>query len=304
MTRPAARQGDAEQTLRVQTPGGGIFVRVDGDLAAPATPVLMIHGGPGGNHAGFLPALPLARDRAVILYDQIDCGLSDKPGDPANWTMDRFVEEVAAIRDALGVRRWHVLGHSWGGAIAVAYAAAHPGQVASLILQGPLISSPVWMEDAAVLRSFLPAEVDATLTACEGPNPPSATVCKAAVEAFYARFWRLRPIPGWMRDYERRHGMQLAEQLYRTLWGPTEFQATGTLATLDLTPQLPAIACPTLFLIGDSDEVLPATARRFADQVADARVQLIAGAAHRIQSDQEDAWRAAIAGWLQEHDAP
>lgn len=299
----ADSRGDASRKALIETAGGTIYARIDGDLRGAALPVLMIHGGPGGNHAAFLPALPLAENRAVVLYDQIDCGLSDKPDDPANWTMERFTGEVSAIGDALGIGRWHILGHSWGASIALSYAAANPMAVASLILQGPLVSSPLWMEDAAALRSTLPADVQATLDACESPNPPAEHLCKDAIALFYDHFWRLHPIPRWMQDYERRHGLELAENVYRTLWGPTEFQATGTFAAMDLTPLLPMLACPTLFLIGDKDEVLPETARHLAAMARDARVHIVSGAGHRIQSDQEEAWRGILAAWFREHDA-
>jgi len=87
--------------LMVPVPGGRVYVRVNGDLSARRAPIVMIHGGPGGTHAGFLEALPLADERAVILYDQLDTGRSDRPDDPANWRVSRFVDELEAIRSAL-----------------------------------------------------------------------------------------------------------------------------------------------------------------------------------------------------------
>src|SRR5689334_2237769 len=78
----------ADQELRVPVRGGRIYVRVNGDLKGPRAPVIFAHGGPGGNHAAFLPSLRMANERAVILYDQLDTGLSDRPEDPANWTVE------------------------------------------------------------------------------------------------------------------------------------------------------------------------------------------------------------------------
>ncbi|MDX3884625.1 MAG: proline iminopeptidase-family hydrolase [Sphingomonas sp.] len=291
-----------DRELMVPVPGGRAYVRINGDLAGARPPVVMVHGGPGGSHGAFLPALPLARDRAVILYDQLDCGLSEKPGDPANWRIPRFVEELEAIRAALGVDRWHVLGHSWGGTVALEYAARQPEALVSLILQGPLISTRAWMADAATLRAKLPADVQAALTACEGASPPPVATCTAAVDAFYARFWRLRPAPQWAIDYEQAHGLKLAANLYNHMWGPNEFRATGTLKDYDGEPLLKRVAAPTLFLIGDSDEVTPETARRFTAETPGARLEIIAGAAHRTQSDQPEAYNAALSAWLAGHD--
>lgn len=304
-----ARTGDGSAFARpdrewmVPAPGGRLYLRANGDLAGDRPPLVMIHGGPGGTHGGFLPALPLAADRAVILYDQLDCGLSDKPGNPANWTVPRFVAELEAIRAALGISRWHVLGHSWGGTVALEYAARRPGGLASLTLQGPLISTSAWMADAATLRAKLPAGVQAALDDCEGPNPPAKAKCDAAVDAFYARFWRLRAPARWTVDYEKAHGLKLAADLYNAMWGPNEFRATGSLRDYDGEPLLKRIAAPTLFLIGDSDEVTEETARSFTDATPGARLHVIADAAHRAQSDQPEAYLAALGAWLREHDS-
>ena len=108
-----------DRERRVPERGGSIYVRVNGDLAAARAPVLFVHGGPGSGHAGFLPTLQLADSRAVILYDQLDAGLSDHPGDAENWTVERFVSEVDAIRAALGLKRLHLVGQSWGSSIAL-----------------------------------------------------------------------------------------------------------------------------------------------------------------------------------------
>ena len=299
---PANIRPDRE--LMVPVPGGRAYVRINGNLAGAKPPLVMIHGGPGGSHGSFLAALPLAQDRAVILYDQLDCGLSDKPGDPANWHVSRFVDELEAIRAALGIARWHVLGHSWGGTVALEYAARQPRELASLILQGPLISTRAWMADAATLRAKLSADVQAVLDACDGPTPPAKAECDAAVDAFYARFWRLRPLPAWATAYEQEHGLKLATNIYNAMWGPNEFRATGSLADYDGEPLLQRIAAPTLFLIGDSDEVTPETARRFTSETPAARLAILADAAHRAQSDQPGAYVATLAEWLAKQDQP
>jgi hypothetical protein len=137
-----------DREAMVPVEGGRIYVRVNGRLDGPRPPILMIHGGPGGTHAAFLNALPLADERAVILYDQLDSGRSDRPNDPANWRVARFVDEVDAIRRTLAIPRLHVLGASWGGTIALEYAARRPAGLASTILESPLVSTRSWLSDA------------------------------------------------------------------------------------------------------------------------------------------------------------
>jgi pimeloyl-ACP methyl ester carboxylesterase len=268
----------------VPVPGGRLYVRANGPLDGPLPPILMAHGGPGSAHAVFLPGLALADERAVILYDQLDCGRSERPGDPGNWRVERFVDEVAAIGEALGLQRFHLLGHSWGAVIALEYGARRRAGLASLILQGALISTRIWLEDAAALLDTLPPE---------SRDDP---------EAFYARYWRLRPQPTWLDAYEAANAQASNRVLYEAMWGPHEFRATGSLADYDGEALLTQLDAPTLFLLGDSDEITERTARRFA-AAAHAEVAIIPDAAHRLQTDQPRRWVAELRRWLRRHDA-
>ncbi|HEX8447409.1 MAG TPA: proline iminopeptidase-family hydrolase [Sphingomonas sp.] len=288
--------------LRVAVPGGSIYVRVNGRIGDGRAPLLLAHGGPGGCHASLVPALALAGDRAVILYDQLDGGRSDRPADPANWTVPRFVAEVQAIRAALDLDRLHLLGHSWGATIALEYGARRPAGLQSLILMGPLISTPAWLADAATLRARLPARVQAVLTACEGPNPPDAAACAAATDAFYARYWRLRPVAPAVAAYEASIPQCRATGLYEAMWGPSEFRATGTLRDYDGTALLARLDVPTLVMIGDQDEVTVPTARHFAGLAPRGELIVVPDAAHRLQSDRTDLFLAHLHDWLRRHD--
>src|SRR4051812_44311285 len=95
---------DREEMVPVE--GGRVYVRINGDLKASRPPIVFAHGGPGSSHWYWLNATALADERAVILYDQLDSGRSDHPGDPKNWTVPRFVDELPAIARALGIARW------------------------------------------------------------------------------------------------------------------------------------------------------------------------------------------------------
>ena len=116
-----------DRELMVAVPGGQVYVRINGDPGNGKPPIVMLHGGPGSSHWYFLNATALADDRAVILYDQLDSGRSQTKDDPANWRVERFVDELEAVRAALKVPRWHVLGASWGGTVALEYGARRPG---------------------------------------------------------------------------------------------------------------------------------------------------------------------------------
>ena len=178
-----------ERETMVPVEGGRVWTSVNGDISASAPPVVFIHGGPGGTHGGFGAMTKLADTRAVVLYDQLDSGKSDHPGDPKNWRVARFVSELEAIRKALKIERWHLVGHSWGAAVALEYAAAHPDRVVSTVLSGTYISTPHWILGTNLLVRDLPEQVQRDIAACElaAPRPPEAT-CQAAEAVFYGQY--------------------------------------------------------------------------------------------------------------------
>ena len=298
-----ARYPAPTREAMLPVPGGRVYVRVNGDLAGPRAPLVIAHGGPGGTHASYLDALALADERAVILYDQLDSGRSDQPNDPANWRVARFVNELEAVRRGLDVARWHVCGHSWGGTIALEYAARRAPAMASAILASPLISTRSWIADAGALRRELPAATQAALAACDTPSPATAATCEAGTTDFYRRFNRREPAPAALRDYARANGRGFNPRLYEAMWGTSEFVATGTLRDYDGEPLLARLdGARTLLMVGQYDEARPVTALRFAAQVPDAELAVIPGAAHGIFNDRPDETVATLRSWMRRHD--
>jgi proline-specific peptidase len=305
MRRPALPSIPApDREAMVPVEGGRVYVRVNGRLDGPRAPILMIHGGPGGTHAAFLNTLPLADERAVILYDQLDSGRSDKPDDPVNWRVARFVDEVDAIRRALAIPRLHVLGASWGGTIALEYAARRPSGLASTILESPLVSTRTWLTDANILRRQLPPAIQNTLDSCERPAPPPTATCEAATADFYRHFNRRTDMRPDIVAYARALPVPFNQRLYQEMWGESEFVSTGSLRNYDGEPLLARIdGARTLFLGGQYDEARPATLAAFAERVPGASFAVIEDAAHSIPNDNPDALDSILRRWLRRHDA-
>ena len=296
--RPRSLAADRE--LMVPVEGGRIYVRINGDLRAPRPPVLMIHGGPGGAHTAFLNALPLADERAVILYDQLDSGRSDTPNNPANWRVPRFVNEVTAIRRALNLERLHVLGGSWGGTIALEYGARRPAGLASTILQSPLISTRSWLADANLLRRRLPRETQFTLTRCErARRRPPKEVCDAGTQQFYDLFLRRSPVPPEHQAYRAALPVPFNERIYNAMWGATEFVSTGTLRTYNGEPLLARLDGPrTLFVTGQHDEARPATVHDFSVRTPGSAFAVVENAAHGVFNDNPQAYIDLLRRWF------
>lgn len=292
---------DREAMVPVQ--GGRIYVRVNGRLDGPRPPLVIAHGGPGGIHAHYVNALALADDRAVILYDQLDSGLSDRPGDPANWTVARFVDEVEAIRTYFRIPRWHVLGHSWGGTVALEYGARRPEGLAGLVLASPLVSSKSWISDADALRRLLPAETQRILQSCD-PPAPIVPACQRATMDFYRQFNGREPIAMAISAYlASRPNLRGNNRLYEAMWGSSEFVATGTLKSYDGEALLDRLDGPrTLFICGQYDEARPATIDGFAAR-AKADFAVVPGAAHGIFTDRPEETLGILRPWLREHDS-
>lgn len=233
--------------------GYNVWHRVVGKGEEPGKlPLLCLHGGPGMPHDYLEPLEAIAdTGRRVIFYDQLGCGNSDRPDDSSLWTVELFIEEVDTVRDALGLDHVHLLGQSWGGMLAMEYVLTKPAGLASLTLASTLSSSPQWISEANRLRDKLPAEVQETLLKHEQAGTTDDPAYQEAMMVFYRRhFCRLDPWPDCVeRTFER-----LGEQVYNTMWGPSEFHATGSLKNWDIRHRLGEILVPTLITSGRYDE--------------------------------------------------
>jgi pimeloyl-ACP methyl ester carboxylesterase len=134
---PPAPRLDVGETMQF-VGGGRLWVRVRG-LGA-GTPLVLVHGAPGAGSYALKPLEALAEDRNTARYDHLGVGKSDPLPDSAAISIARAVDDLEGLRRALKIEIWHVLGHSYGAAIASAYAQARPSRVASLVLVNPLLS--------------------------------------------------------------------------------------------------------------------------------------------------------------------
>lgn len=280
----------------VSVPGGPVWYEIMGE--GNSVPLLVLHGGPGGTSCGFTRMAPMGNERSVIRYDQLGSGRSGRPDDMNLWTVDRFVEGLHALRNELNLEEMHLLGHSWGGALAAAYVLEKGTEgIVSLTLSSPLLSSPAWMEDANYLRAQLPPEMQDALDRHEAAGTLEHEEYLAATEEFYRRHVR-----GGERlpSSDACAGAGGNDVIYEYMWGNTEFSATGTLVNFDLTPRLGEIDVPVLLMAGEHDEARPERMREFRSLINDARVEIIPDAAHGTLSRQTELYLAVLANFLSE----
>jgi L-proline amide hydrolase len=281
--------------------GGHTWYRVVGDGEKPgALPLLLLHGGPGGAHDYLESMQELARTgRRVIFYDQLGCGRSPYPSDPGKWTVELFVQEVDAVRTALGLDRIHLLGQSWGGMLGMEYALIQPSGLDSLVICDSPSSIPLWVSEANRLRSLLPAEVNETLLRHEAAGTTDSPEYLDACDVFYDRHvCRVRPYP----DYVQRSFDQMPNEVYMIMNGPSEFHSIGTLKDWDVTPRLGEIGVPTLVISGQHDEATPLIARTVQQGIPGAEWVLFEDSSHMPHVEETERFLQVVGEWLDRRD--
>lgn len=293
--KPNPRLLPGEYTLAV--PGGKIWYKVSG--SGTGTPVILVHGGPGFSSFYLKSLEALGDDRVVIRYDQLGGGKSDRISDTTMFTFGHFVNELDSLRAYLGLEKFHLLGHSWGTMLGMEYYRAHPEHVASLTFGSPVFDVPAYAARAKELLTTLPDSTQRAIEQAEAAGQFDSPAYQAAMGQFYDLYvWR-RPIPA---DLDSTMAT-VNQAIYMYMQGPSEFTITGTFKDYSVTSFLPQVTVPTLFTVGEFDEVGPELVKSFADKVPGARYVVIPGSAHITTWDGPDAMNTAVRGFLRSADS-
>jgi proline iminopeptidase len=277
----------------VEVRGGRVWYQVVGD--GIGIPLVTIHGGPGGTHDYLEPLEALADERQVVFYDQLGAGKSDVPDDVSLWTNDRLVEEVEAVLDAVGSRRVHLLGQSWGTIVAAEYALSFPERLASLVLSDPCLSIPRFAAATAALRAALPADVQAILARHEAAGTTDSEEYQEASMEFYRRHvCRLDPWP----DALMRTFGQLNPTIYERMQGPNEFVITGIHKDYDVTDRLGGLTVPTLFMCGRYGETRPEETEYYQSLVPGAEAVIFEESSHLPHLEEPARYTQVLRGFL------
>ncbi|MGI0129699.1 MAG: proline iminopeptidase-family hydrolase [Thermoplasmata archaeon] len=261
--------------------------------------IVALHGGPGGTHDYLLCLADMvAHGYRVVLYDQLGCGRSELARDEAEYSVDRDVEDLEEFRRALGVERMHLLGSSYGGLLAIAYALAHPVPIGSLTIASGLADVPLAVREMARLCRELPPPLPAFLDRHGARGEFQHPEYLAAVGEFYRRhLCRLSPWPAEV-TYTMEHGNS---PKYRVMNGPNEFTITGTIRDWDATPRLGEIRAPTLITTGRYDEVTPAVAESIHRGIAGSELVLFPASSHTAFWEERPRYMETLRGFLARH---
>ena len=281
----------------LEVPGGKIWYKVTG--TAKEIPVVLIHGGPGFSSYYLKPFEELSNNRQIIRYDQLGGGKSDRIYDTTMFTINHFVKELDLLREHLGVRKWHVLGHSWGAILAVEYYRAYPDKVASLTLGSAPLSMPIWEKHARELLTALPEPLQQAIRNAESTGDFGDTLYQKANNEFYNLYVFRKPV---LEDLDSTLAT-INEKIYAYMQGPSEFTITGTLKNYDATSFLPNIKVPVLFTVGEFDEAGPKIIKSFSDKVPNSRCVVFSNAAHITSWDARDKNIKIVRGFLNSVDS-
>jgi len=289
----AASKADNLDQGFINVPGGPVWYKISGD--GKGLPLLTLHGGPGSTSCNYSLLEPLGDQRPIIRYDQLGSGRSGRPDDLSLWEVDRFVEALDIIRQELQLKQFHLLGHSWGAALAGAYLVEKgTSGVASVIFSSPLLSTPLWIEDANYLRSQLPQDIQDKLERHEAAGTTNSEEYQAASNVFYERHLTR----GVAKEKVNCDGAPWNQVIYEYMWGPTEFLATGNLIDFDLSDQLYKIDIPVLFITGEYDEARPETVSKFQEMIPNSQFVVIKDVAHASLSRAPDDYRKILEEFL------
>jgi proline iminopeptidase len=262
------------------------------------SPLVILHGGPGASHDYLLPYLaPLARHHQLIFIDERGSGKSQKLDNPSGYTVEAMVEDVEAVRKDLALGRIALLGHSYGGVLAQAYALKYQRNLSSLILCSTFFSTTKLNAVFRQQLAAMPAEVRERIEKLEAAGLfghgkdyekgryPNDYMIAAWGEGYFPYLYQRHPDA----NYDPLANGNMSWDLYREMWGSHgEFVIDGNLKSVEYEKRLPSLRVRTLITAGDHDECDPALAKEMGELINGSRVIIFPQSGHMTFVDQPD----------------
>jgi proline iminopeptidase len=241
----------------------------------------------------FLPAAGIE----FIYYDQLGTGFSDNPNDVALWDLPRYVEEVEQVRKALQLdaSNFVVLGHSWGGILAMEYALKYQANLKGLVISNMMASCIDYGKYAEVLAKQIPADALAEIRALEAKQDFTNPRYMELLTPHYYNQHICR-IP-WPEPMNRAFG-RLNSSLYVTMQGPSEFGISGKLTSWDRKKDLPKLTIPTLTIGAKYDTMDPKHMQWMATQVQNGTYLYCPNGSHMSMYDDQLVYMNGLVSFL------
>jgi proline iminopeptidase len=259
----AQNSKDASEGVKlipIETPKGKFNVWTKTIGSNPTMKLLLLNGGPGLTHEYFECFENFFPNEGIefIYYDQLACGNSDNPKDTSLYDLHRYVEEVEQLRIALNLNKsnFYLLGHSWGGILAMQYALKYQDKMKALIISSMMASVPEYGKYADnVLAKQMDPEVLDSIRAIEKRNDfQNPRYMELLTPHFYNK--HICRLEVWPEPLTRSFS-HINNELYVIMQGPSEFGVAGKLINWDVSKNLKDIKIPTLTISATHDSMDP-----------------------------------------------
>jgi proline iminopeptidase len=271
-------------------------------------PLVILHGGPGASHDYFLPyLLPLVRHYRLIFIDERGSGKSQKLEDPADYTVENMVEDVEAVRQGLVLDKITLLGHSYGGVLAQAYALKYQNNLTHLILCSTFPSTTQMNQVFVKMKEKMPAELRERIDReekeglfghgkdYEKNRYTNDYMIAAWGEGYFPYVYQNRPDA----NYDPVANGIMAWDVYREMWGSDgEFVIDGNLKSVEYVDRLHTIHIPTLILAGDHDECDPSLSQEMHEKIEDSQIVILPKSGHMTFVDQPKMFNDSVLDFL------
>lgn len=268
----------------------------------PKIKVLLLNGGPGLSHEyfecmeSFLPKEGIE----FIYYDQLGTGFSDNPNDAVLWDLSRYVDEIEQVRVALHLDKdnFYLLGHSWGGILAMQYALKYQNNLKGIIVSNMMASCPKYGEYSKVLQSQLNPDVLKTIQDLESKKDyANPKYMELLMSNFYNQHILRLPVSDWPDPVTRSMG-RLNQSLYITMQGPSEMGLSGKLTNWDVSKELKNISVPTLVIGAKYDTMDPEFMKWMATQFKNGSYLYCANGSHMSMYDDQQTYMKGLIDFL------
>lgn len=296
-------QAGGVKMIEVTTPVGKFKVWTKKFGNNPKIKVLLLHGGPGGTHEAFESFESFFPKEGIEYYeyDQLGSFLSDRPTDSSLWTTERFVEEVEQVRAALGLDKnnFFLLGHSWGGILALEYAMKYQNNLKGLIISNMVSSIPQYVQYANnVLAKQMDPKIVDTIRLMESKKQYTHPRYMEILVPNYYEKHLCRALP-WPEAVTRAFS-HINQEIYVMMQGPSEFGASGRLLNWDRSKDLPKIQVPTLTIGGEHDTMDPEHMKWMSTQVKKGRYLYCPNGSHCAMWDDQPHYFPGVISFIKD----
>lgn len=272
-----------------------------GDSSLINTPLLVLHGGPGSTHHYVENLHALTKTgRKVIFYDQFGSGQSEGRNDKSLWKVETFIDQLDVVRRELGLTNVHLLGHSWGGMLAIEYLLTNPAGVSSAVLSSAMIDMHLYQEEVDKLLKDLPEEIRSTIKRHHETRSIEDAEYKKAFQLYDDKHI-FRGVK-WPQEIKTPNGAFNAD-LYHTMWGLSEADTKkGTMKDWSRLEDLKKIQLPVLITSGEFDELTPRQARITHENIAGSELHIFKDASHCHHVEKQQDYLAGVSKFLNKND--